>query len=141
MRKIRFVTFCLVLVLMLFFVERYIITHREGYGAVDYTNNNIPPGFQFTKDEDIPENLRVNSDYHQISQRGGMFSRKFYCEDLGRDAQIVEYFKHSPGYGIIGGWSYRYAVVCGSDYLIVYGTDYLGEAIYGSFALQKKIGG
>ena len=114
---------------------RYALTHRVGRGAISDTHANIPSDFAYTDEGEIPETLLVRSDYQNIQQVGGMFSDKFYCKNLQKDARIVTYWKQA-GNGMLGGWSYRFAAVCGSEYVIVYGADYLGEAIYGPFFLK-----
>ena len=124
------------LLLVGFFVGKYLIEHSTGYGAVDYTNTTIPSGFLFREKEEISDIYRIPEDYQSIQQIGGMFSDTFYCQKLGKNAEIVSYWKQTAGYGITGGWSYRFAVVCGDDYVVVYGADHLGEAIYGPFSLK-----
>lgn len=128
----------LLIAIVLFFVGKYALEHRTGYGAVAYTNDAIPAGFQFTDAyTEIPDDLRVSSEYKTIAQNGGMFSKDLVCQETNTPAEILRYFEYSPGYGYVGGWSYRYAAVCGDEYLIVYGADHLGEALYGPFTTPK----
>lgn len=116
----------------------YYIEHRAGYGAINMVNADIPSGFLFTEKDEIPESFRVNENYQDIRQVGDTFSDKFYCQKTQKDAEIVNYWKQTAGYGIVGGWSYRFAVVCGDDYLVVYGADHLGESIFGPFSLKDS---
>lgn len=116
-----------------FFVGKYFLEHRTGYGAIDYTNTAIPSDLLFTEKEEIPDAYRIPKDYQDIQQVGGMFSDQFFCQKLGKNAETVQYWKQTAGYGISGGWSYRFAVVCGEEYLVVYGADHLGELLYGPF--------
>lgn len=124
---------CGVLLVVGFFVGKYAIEHRIGYGAVDYTNDAVPSDFLFTERDEIPEVYLVHEDYRDIQQIDGMFSDQFFCQKLGKNAEIVSYWEQTAGYGITGGWSYRFAAVCGEEYLIVYGADHLGEVLYGPF--------
>ena len=103
-------------------------------GPVHYINPNIPSGFLYqTRSDIIPENylLVQNEPLHNglIYEENG----KFYCNSTGAEAEKIEYFRNSPGGGVVGGWSYRYAVICGDTYWIVDGADSFGEKIYGSF--------
>lgn len=125
--------------IVFFFVGKYAFQHHIGYGAVAYVNDAIPTGFQFTDEhKEIPDDLRVNSKYKTITQNGGMFSEDFTCQETHAPAQIMRYFQKNPGYGYAGGWSYRYAVICGDQYLVVYGADYIGEVLYGPFTLPQQ---
>ena len=127
---------CITLLIVGFVLGKYFVEHRVGYGAIDYTNTNIPEGFLFTEKDEIADSYQVDEDYQDIQQIGGMFSDVFYCNQLQKNAEIVEYWKQTAGYGIAGGWSYRFAAVCGDDYVIVYGADHLGEVLYGPFSLK-----
>lgn len=133
-KSIRLLIACIPLLIVGLLVGKYLIEHRVGYGAIDYTNTTIPHGLLFTEKDEIPDTYRVREDDQDIQQVGGMFSRQFFCQKLGMNAEIVEYWKQTAGYGIAGGWSYRYAAVCGDEYVIVYGADHLGERIYGPFS-------
>lgn len=115
---------------------KYFIEHRDGYGALDYKNGNIPSGFLY-KSGEILDSYLVDENYEDIYREGGFFSEDFYCVSSGQKAELIKYFTVSPGYGYSGGWSYRYAAVCGDQYLIVDGADYFGEKIYGPFDLGE----
>lgn len=116
---------------------KYLVEHRVGYGAVDSVNSMIPDGFAFTEKSEIPERFQVSGEYQDIRQVGGMFSEQFSCAKLGTSAEVVPYWEQTAGYGITGGWSYRFAAVCGDDYVVVYGADHLGEIVYGPFSLRE----
>lgn len=137
-KPLRILIPCITLLIVGFLVGKYLIEHRVGYGAIDYTNTEIPQGFLFTEEGEIPDTYRVDEDYQDIQQIGGMFSDQFSCQKLGKNAEIVDYWKHTEGYGISGGWWYRFAAVCGDDYVVVYGADHLGELIYGPFSLTDN---
>lgn len=134
-RSIGLLIGCAVLIVIGFPLGKYVMEHRVGYGAENYENTNIPPGFLFTDRGEIPERFQLSEDYQDIQQVGAMFSDQFYCSKLEKDADIVEYWHQKPGYGISGGWSYRLAAVCGDEYLVVYGADHLGEVFYGPFRM------
>ena len=129
---------CAVLIVVGFPLGKYAMEHRVGYGAENYENTNIPPGYLFTDRGEIPERFQLGKDYQNIQQVGGMFSDEFYCSKLEKRADIVEYWHQKPGYGISGGWSYRLAAVCDDVYLVVYGADHLGEVFYGPFTLATS---
>jgi hypothetical protein len=101
---------------------------------VHYINPNIPSGFLYQNgSEQIPEQyLIVHNEPLQtdlIYEENGTF----YCNASGAEAQKIEYFQYSADSGVIGGWAYRYAVVCGDTYWIVDSNDGFGEKIYGPF--------
>ncbi|MFH1253012.1 MAG: hypothetical protein V1664_01625 [Candidatus Uhrbacteria bacterium] len=135
-KKILLVIIIIGLLVLIFLTGKYFIEHQTGYGAVDYVNTNVPNGLLFVEKSEIPENLLVKPDYQNIKQVGQMFSTQFYCQNLEKDAEIIEYWKQTAGYGIVGGWANRYAVICGNEYLIVDDADYFGEKIYGPFNLD-----
>ena len=140
MKKISLLLLIVFVVILVigFFAGKYFIEHRVGYGAIDYTNAGISKDFLFTDRAEIPDSYIVSKDYQDIRQIGDMFSPGFFCQKLGRNADIVDYWKQTAGYGISGGWSYRFAAVCGDDYLVVYGADHLGELVYGPFSLADE---
>lgn len=122
-----------------FFYGKYVIEHQDGYGATHEVNANIPDGFRFTDENEISENLLVKSEYRDIQQRGKMFSDDFYCATLHENAKITPYWKYTGGYGTVGGWSQRFAVSCGDEYLVVYRADHLGEAMYGPLVYGSSL--
>jgi len=118
---------------------KYFIEHRTGYGAVSYHNENIPSGFLYESGE-IPDSYLSDKNYifYDIFYRGDCsFNDNFSCVSSGTPAELIKYFTSDPGYNIMGGWSFRYAVVCGNQYLIVDGSDAIGEKIYGPFDLNE----
>jgi len=65
---------------------------------------------------------------HQDQETG-----KFYCKNSGEEAERIDYFSHSAGRNVIGGWYGRYAIVCGNNYWISDEHDAFGQMIYGPF--------
>ena len=63
----------------------------------------------------------------------------FICRETGKEAERVEFYSHSAGSGVIGGWSYRYALVCGNYYWILDAADYFGTKIYGPFKFGEGV--
>lgn len=132
-KLIKFLTVFIVLMIPSFLLGKYILEHQIGYGAIDYVNTNIPDGFVFTGKDEIPNDFLIDPEYKEIQQVGGMFSKEFYCQKLHKNADIIKYWEYTDGYGNVGGWAYRFAAICGDDYIVVYGAGHLGEAVYGPF--------
>jgi len=107
-----------------------------GKGAANYKNEDIPSGFLF-KSGDIPDSYLVDENYKNIYREGGSFSNDFYCAGSGQGAELIKYYKFSPGEGYEGGWSFRYVAVCEDKYLIIDAADSFGEKIYGPFDLNE----
>ena len=108
-------------------------------------NSNVPSGFLYhpTSQDELSHLYQINEgkipdeylitdlplDTDLIYQEGDTF----VCKSSSVEAEKIEYFSYSPGRGVIGGWYYRYAVVCGDYYWIVDGNDAWGQYIYGPF--------
>ena len=120
------------------FLVKCIIEHRTGYGAVNYENEDLPSGFLY-ESGDIPSSYLMDEEYKDIYREGPIFYDDFYCSHSGQKADLVKYYEVSPGYGITGGWVFRYAALCGDEYLIVDGADHFGEHIYGPFNLSDEL--
>lgn len=135
---IRISLISIAVVLLMALPLEYARRYREGYGAINETNGNIPEGFLYTEKSEIPENSRIPADYEDIRQIGGMFSDQFLCKDLQKNAEIISYWNQTGGYEVAGGWSSRFAAVCGDLYVVVDRADYFGEAIYGPFSVKGK---
>lgn len=135
---IRIFLVSIAVVLLVVLALEYARQHREGYGAINETNGNIPEGFLYTENSEIPENFRIPADYEDIRQIGGMFSDQFLCKELQKNAEIISYWNQTGGYEVAGGWSSRFAAVRGDLYVVVDRADYFGEAIYGPFSVKGK---
>ncbi len=110
----------------------------------EQVNKNIPAGMLYPSGE-IPE------DYLLIgTPDGGIvdnaliladpISSVFHCKRVGGspvlyDGEKIEYYSYSPGWGVMGGWSFRYAIRCAEDYFVVDGSDAMGMRMYGPFKI------
>ncbi len=122
----------------------------NGLRPSDIVNKEIPSYFLYKdKSESIPP------EDHFISAPGDHKSPFYYqdgflyCTSSKIKAVKVDYYSHSPGKFISGGWSFRYALVCGKQYFIVEGNDSnvnegmlegkLGISIYGPYQIPASL--
>lgn len=129
MKKRYFWMIGIVVFLVLLWISWSIFT-----GPVNRVNKNIPPSLlfqnrsiQITSGYLIGENSPINN--NMIHQQ----KDSFYCKPSGEKAKKIEYYYHSEGAGVTGGWYYRYAVICGKNYWVVDGDDSFGQKVYGPF--------
>lgn len=136
----RTILFILVPILVLILV--FAGTAHFFFGPKDKVNKDIPLGFLYApREEAVPEEylqMGTSGVGEIISLSPGVLidtaTSKNYCLPEGSPAEKIEYFSHSPGWMTSGGWSYRYALVCGEKYYIIDGRDFRGDNIYGPFS-------
>ncbi len=108
----------------------------QSFGGV-HTVEDFPAQYisgPLPEDRLLAWNEPLNTD--KIYQKKG---EVFICRETGKEAEKVEFYRHSPGPGVIGGWSYRYALVCGNYYWILDAADHFGTKIYGPFKFGEGI--
>ena len=84
-------------------------------------------GSEILEDSFIVANELLNTDL--IYEENG----KYFCRVSGEEAQEVEYYSHSEGRQVVGGWYSRHAYVCGNQYWIKDMGDSFGTKYYGPF--------
>lgn len=99
------------------------------------TNIEIPSGFVYA-DGEIPDSFLVDPEYGGIvkGDATGTGQEDYECAESGESATRIP-FSYQAAESGEGGWSYRYAVVCGTKYLVVDGHDSFGERTYGPFEI------
>lgn len=105
----------------------------------NYVNKEIPTMLQFKDEQPIPEKWLVKSGYKSIAEKDTMSiaKRDLRCEASGKNAEIIEYFRHNTP-GATGAWSFRYAAVCGDEYLIA-DANGAGWHLFGPFFLKPVL--
>ncbi len=111
-------------------------------GPTERVNKNVPTGMLYLSGE-IPESYLLVG-----TLDGGIVDNEliladpitgeFHCKKLEESNIIyggekVEYYSYSPGWGVMGGWSFRYAMLCGENYFVIDGKDSMGMRMYGPF--------
>jgi hypothetical protein len=71
--------------------------------------------------------------------QGSNVTHTYYCKDTGNEAEKIMIYNNPGKEGIKGGWSYRFAIVCGNNYWIYNAADSFGYKIYGPFAKNGKL--
>jgi hypothetical protein len=107
----------------------FLLAEKQRYAPedfpVEYRSGPLP------EDKLLAWNEPLNTEH--IYQQGS----KFICRDTGKEAEKVEFYSHSSGK--IGGWRYRYALVCGNNYWIVDAADSFGKMVYGPFEFGEAV--
>ncbi|MCX6741705.1 MAG: hypothetical protein NTX24_00825 [Candidatus Pacearchaeota archaeon] len=133
------------LIILAMVVIALVMVWKVQTGPIDRVNKNIPSNMLYqTRSEKIPENFLIGtvkniSEDSELSYNGvnyGFFdSEGFYCRSSGKKAEKIEYFHHSAGKFVAGGWYYREAYICGDQYWIFDAGDSFGGILYGPFEL------
>lgn len=88
----------------------------------------------------IPQDKLISTDnYGSVDNaqiKGGMCTGTdcvYTCKDTGKLAKKIKFYEISAGPKIEGGWSHRYAYICGQNYWIFDAADSFGAKVYGPF--------
>lgn len=129
-KKITFFIGISVLILAIILIGIYFSQKNVVENKFLYRNGQIP------QDKLISIDNYGNVDTSQIKGgpcTGCQLSPSYICKDTNNIAEKIEFYSHSAGTKVKGGWSYRYALVCGDNYWILDAADSFGIKVYGPF--------